>query len=213
MELLAPAGNWESFLAAVHNGADAVYLGGQHYSARQSADNFNLPELERALDYAHKYRKKVYVTVNTLISTDEMSAVLDYLYQLYVRGVDAVIVQDAGMVDLAGQILPDLRLHASTQMTIHNEQGVRFLHEKGIKRTVLARECSYDDIRIIRQELPQVELEVFVHGALCYSYSGQCLFSSWLGKDGNRGQRSHVVCLYLYQDGEPLAIAERGRCT
>lgn len=214
MELLAPAGNWEAFLAAVHNGADAVYLGGKDYSARQSADNFDLTELARAIDYAHLKDKKVYVTVNTLMAENEMNGVLDYLYELYERQVDAVIVQDIGMISLARQVLPDLHLHASTQMTVHNAAGAEFLHELGIKRTVLARECSFDDIKLIHGQVPDAELEVFVHGALCYSYSGQCLFSSLAGgRSGNRGRCAQPCRLSyeLFLDGKNMRIPDRGR--
>ncbi|MEA1960207.1 MAG: U32 family peptidase [Bacillota bacterium] len=189
MELLAPAGNWEAFQAAINNGADAVYVGGERYSARQSAENFNTEKLKQALDYAHLSERKVYVAVNTLIDNQEMNGALDYLYDLYHLGVDGVIVQDVGLIHTCKQVLPELPLHGSTQMTIHNAQGVSFWKEQGLKRIVLSRECSEVDMQSIHQQVGDVELEVFVHGALCYSYSGQCLFSSIVGgRSGNRGR-------------------------
>lgn len=189
MELLAPAGNWDSFLAAMKNGADAVYLGGKSYSARQSADNFDLEQIEAAVEYAHLRNKKVYVTVNTLIDNGEFADALDYLYELQQRQVDAIIVQDIGLVAASRRVLPGLRLHASTQMTVHNADGAAFCREHGIKRVVLARELSGKDMKLIHEQVEDVELEVFVHGALCYSYSGQCLFSSMVGgRSGNRGR-------------------------
>jgi len=189
MELLAPAGNWEAFLAAIHNGADAVYLGGQQFSARQSADNFTTPQMNEALDYAHMRDKKIYVTVNTLIADAEFGEALNYLFRLQQMGVDAVILQDAGLLKAARTMLPALRIHASTQMTIHNLEGAAWLQGQGVKRIVLARELSAEEIKIIATALPQLELEVFVHGALCFCYSGQCLFSSMVGgRSGNRGR-------------------------
>lgn len=189
MELLAPAGNWESFIAAIKNGADAVYLGGKSYSARQSAENFSNKQLLEAFDYAHLRDKKVYVAVNTLLDSKELPETLDYLYELENMGVDAVIIQDLGLLAATRKALPELRLHASTQMTVHNADGVKYLSSQGIKRIVLARELSSYDISSIRKEVQGVELEVFVHGALCYSYSGLCLFSSMVGgRSGNRGR-------------------------
>ncbi|MDD3270210.1 MAG: U32 family peptidase [Syntrophomonadaceae bacterium] len=188
MELLAPAGNWEAFLAAMGNGADAVYLGGKSYSARQSAENFDERQIAAVLQYAHLREKKVYITVNTLIDQQEFNSVLDYIWKLYQMGVDAIIVQDLGLMAAVRHILPDLRVHASTQMTVHNSDGARFLAGQGINRVVLAREMACDEIATVCREVPEMEFEVFGHGALCYSYSGQCLFSSLLGgRSGNRG--------------------------
>ncbi|NMC27443.1 MAG: U32 family peptidase, partial [Syntrophomonadaceae bacterium] len=189
MELLAPAGNWEAFLAAIHNGADAVYLGGQQFSARQSADNFTAQQMNDALDYAHMRGKKIYVTVNTLIADAEFPEALNYLFRLQQMGVDAVILQDVGLLKAARTILPALRIHASTQMTIHNPEGAAWLQGQGVKRIVLARELSAEEIKLITISFPRLELEVFVHGALCFCYSGQCLFSSMVGgRSGNRGR-------------------------
>ncbi|CFX55170.1 Peptidase U32 [Syntrophomonas zehnderi OL-4] len=199
MELLAPAGNWDAFMAALKNGADAVYIGGKSYSARQSAENFDLPQIESAVDYAHLHNKKVYVTVNTLIDNDEFAAALDYLYALEQRQVDAIIIQDIGLAAACHRVLPKLRLHASTQMTVHNEGGAAFIKKQGFKRIVLARELANTDIKTVHEQYPDVELEVFVHGALCFSYSGQCLFSSMVGgRSGNRG-RCAQPCRLAYQ--------------
>jgi len=188
-ELLAPAGSMEALKAAVNAGADAVYLSGKRFGARQFAQNFSLTEMEEALNYAHLRGVKVYVTVNTLIKETELSLMADYLLQLYSLGVDAVIVQDLSVAGLARELVPDLDLHCSTQMTIHNPQGVSWAADNGFKRVVLAREMSLEDIETAACQLPQnIELEVFAHGAICYSYSGQCLLSSFIGgRSGNRG--------------------------
>lgn len=189
MELLAPAGNWEAFLAGINNGADAVYIGGKSFSARQNAPNFTGEEIKKALDYAHLKNKKVYITANTLIGAAEFDYALDYIYDLYALDVDAVIVQDLGLMAAIKSLIPNLTIHASTQMTIHNELGVQFLQSQGVTRVVLAREMSLKELAIIRQVAPNIELEVFAHGAICYSYSGQCLFSSLIGgRSGNRGR-------------------------
>ena len=199
MELLAPAGNWEAFLAAMKNGADAVYMGGKNYSARQSADNFDLEQVARAIEYAHVRSKKVYMTVNTLIDNDEISGALDYLFDLSKLQVDAIIIQDIGLAAACRKALPQLRMHASTQMTIHNADGAALIRDLGFKRIVLARELSSDDISSISKEVDHIELEVFVHGAICYCYSGQCLFSSMVGgRSGNRG-RCAQPCRMVYQ--------------
>jgi putative protease len=197
-ELLAPAGSPEALKAAIAAGADAVYLSGKRFGARKFAGNFDEPALAQAIDYAHLRGVKVYVTVNTLIRENELSDVTEYLVRLYEMGADAVLLQDLGAALLARQIVPELERHASTQMTIHNWQGALWAACAGFKRVVLSREVSLDEInemeREMRQELeketkPQgIGLEVFVHGALCYSYSGQCLLSSAIGgRSGNRG--------------------------
>jgi len=189
-ELLAPAGSMEALKAALNAGADAVYLGGKQFSARHYAANFNIWELKEAVDYAHLRGVKVYVTVNTLIKDCELENVAEYLFLLYKIGVDAVLVQDVGVAAMARELVPDLNLHASTQMTIHNLEGVLWALKLGFKRVVLARELALDEIKNIAQNLneKEIELEIFAHGALCYSYSGQCLLSSVIGgRSGNRG--------------------------
>ncbi|HWR26234.1 MAG TPA: DUF3656 domain-containing protein [Methanosarcina sp.] len=186
-ELLAPAGGMEALIAAVENGADAVYLGSRAFSARGYASNFSEEELEEAVDYAHLRGVKIYVTVNTLLKEDEMESALILLSHLREIGVDAVIVQDLGLISLAREYFPDLPLHASTQMTLHNSEGVKFVKNLGIKRAVLSRETSLQDIKRIK-ERSEAKIEVFIHGALCISYSGQCLLSSLIGgRSGNRG--------------------------
>ncbi|KCZ72978.1 collagenase-like protease [Candidatus Methanoperedens nitroreducens] len=186
-ELLAPVGGREALIAAIENGADAVYFGGTAFSARQYASNFTREELEWAIDYAHIRGVRAYVTVNTLIKDSELEDACEYLQFLCNCGADAVIVQDLGILRLLRKQLPELPVHASTQMTIHNMEGVRFLQDMGVKRVVPARELSLDEIRRIRSKT-RIEIETFIHGALCFSYSGQCLLSSMIGgRSGNRG--------------------------
>lgn len=186
-ELLAPAGDILSLKAAVENGADAVYLGIKKLSARAYASNFSPDELEKVIDYAHLRGVKVYITVNTLIKDVEFADAAQILQKIAAYGADAVIVQDIGLISFLREFLPELPIHASTQMTVHNSEGVRLLEDLGVKRIVLARELSLESIRYIREHT-QAELEVFIHGALCICYSGQCLFSSMIGgRSGNRG--------------------------
>ena len=186
-ELLAPAGNPQALRAAVENGADAVYLGGKSFGARAYAENFDRQALGEALAYAHLRGVKVYVTVNTLVDNGEFGDLSEFLLFLFREGADALLVQDLGVIAWARRVLPDFPLHGSTQMTVHNAAGVRFLAGLGLRRVVLARETSYQELLEIRRQ-SALELEVFVHGALCISYSGQCLFSSMVGgRSGNRG--------------------------
>lgn len=186
-EILAPAGNKESFIAAIEAGADAVYIGGNMFGARSFANNFNKDELKDAVVYAHKYGVKVYITTNTLIYENEVERFTKYISFLNDIGVDAVIMQDIGMMDKIRQEFPELEIHASTQMHIHNLEGVKFLEQMGLTRAVLARETDYETIKNIKKNT-NIELEIFVHGALCISYSGQCLISSLIGnRSGNRG--------------------------
>ena len=188
MELLAPAGDYSSVLAAVNNGADAIYLGGQRFHARQKRVSFTKDELLKSFDYAHQRQKKVYVALNILLDPSEVYEALEDAYDLYEMGADGLIVQDIGLMQLVSQTLPQMRLHASTQTTIHQAEGLRLMQDFGVKRTVLARELSLEEIIQLHRKVPEMELEVFVHGALCYSYSGQCLFSSLVGgRSGNRG--------------------------
>ena len=187
IELLAPVGSWEALEAAVQNGADAVYLGGKLFNARHYASNFSDDELREAVSYAHLRKVRVFVTVNILLDDSEIEEALDYTKFLYDIGVDAIIVQDLGFASLVKEIVPQLELHASTQMTINNLQGAVHLKKMGFARAVLAREVPADEIKYISENC-DIELEVFVHGALCYSYSGQCLMSSLIGgRSGNRG--------------------------
>lgn len=212
IELLAPAGSMEAFIAAVENGADAVYLGGSMFSARQNANNFTIEELKEAVSYAHTRKTKVFVAVNTLIANEEMNDLINYLYQLAEAQVDALIVQDIGVADIIHKTLPQMELHASTQMAIHNSQGIKFLEKMGFSRAVLAREVSFENIKLIRKQTT-LEIETFVHGALCICLSGQCLMSSMIGgRSGNRG-RCAQPCRMKYSlidrnNGMPLVKPE-----
>ena len=202
IELLAPAGSYESLKAAVFAGADAVYVGGNQFGARAYANNFTEQELLDAIDFAHLHGRKIYLTVNTLLKDKEIFEKLhSYLCPLYEQGLDAVIVQDIGVLSFIRKHFTDLPIHASTQMTIANSLGVHFLREQGVSRVVLSRELSLQEVRQIIEDT-KVEVECFVHGALCYSYSGQCLFSSFIGgRSGNRGQCAGP-CRLPYQVGD-----------
>lgn len=205
MELLAPAGSLETLKAVCEAGADAVYLGGGQFGARAYAKNFTQDELLYAIDYVHLHEKKLHLTVNTLLKNRELEEQLyDYLLPFYEQGLDAVIVQDAGVFSFIKKYFPGLELHASTQMTIASAEGARFWKEAGADRIVLARELSINEIRRIHETL-DIELECFVHGALCYCYSGQCLFSSMLGgRSGNRGRCAQPCRL-------PYSVADEGQ--
>lgn len=205
-EVLAPAGSIESLKAAVLNGADAVYLGGSLYGARAYANNFEKEQLIWAIDYAHLFGCKVYLAVNTLMKQKEISELAKFLEPYYERGLDAVIVQDLGAVDVIHRCFPDMEIHASTQMTVTGIHGARLAKELGACRVVPARELSLREIRKIKKETG-LDMECFVHGALCYCYSGQCLMSSMLGgRSGNRGRCAGTCRLpfELYEDGEKL---------
>ena len=186
IEILAPAGSFDSVIAAVRSGADAVYLGEKAFSARSSAKNFDDEELKKATAYCHIHGVKVYVTINTIVFDDELEKLKKAIISAAEADVDALIVQNMGVARLAHRLVPDLALHASTQMSIHTASGVKALYEMGFKRVVLAREMSKKEIEKCC-EIP-VELEVFVHGALCMCVSGQCYLSAMIGaRSGNRG--------------------------
>ncbi|MDD2273619.1 MAG: DUF3656 domain-containing protein [Desulfuromonadaceae bacterium] len=196
-ELLAPVGSLESFFAAIEKGADAVYAGLQDFSARARAKNFTLAQMERMLAYAHGHDRRIYITLNTLVKEKELPQLVDTLAALAGMRVDGVILQDLAVARLIRNHFPSIPLHASTQLTIHNTPGVKLLHELGFQRAVLARELAVDEIAAIVAATP-VEIECFVHGALCFSISGQCFFSSLLGgHSGNRG-RCAQPCRRLY---------------
>lgn len=188
VELLAPAGNFSCFRAAVNAGADAVYLGGEQYGARAYAGNFSTAEILDALRIAHMFRRKIYLTVNTLVKENELANLVPYIQPLYQAGLDGVIVQDIGVLECLRSHFPCLALHASTQMTITGIYGAAYMKKLGVCRIVPARELSLDEIKEIKDKT-NIEVECFVHGAMCYAYSGQCLFSSILGgRSGNRGR-------------------------
>ncbi len=179
-ELLAPVGSFDALKAAVQNGANAVYLGGKEFSARASANNFDRDELREAVRYAHIRGVQVFVTVNTLRKQNEIEEFLEYIKYLYDIDVDAIILQDIGMAKLVKELLPDFEIHASTQMVAHSLEDVLYLQNIGFDRVVLARELNIQEIEYICKN-SNVDIEVFVHGALCVCYSGQCLMSSMLG--------------------------------
>ncbi len=208
VELLSPAGNMDCLIAAVKAGADAVYLAGKRFGARASADNFDDDELIKALDHAHTYEKKIYLTLNTLIKEKEWHDIYGFLKPLYEAGLDGIIIQDLGLIGYLKEEFPLLPLHASTQMTITDVGSVNILKTMGVCRVVTARELSLDEIKKIKQET-ETEVEVFIHGAMCYSYSGACLFSSYLGgRSGNRG-RCAGPCRLPYNGGEyPLSMRD-----
>lgn len=186
IELLCPAGNFEMLKAAIHNGADAVYLSGNKYGARKFANNFNEDEIIEAIKYAHLYGVKVYITINTLIKDNEVEEFINFVEFIHKNNVDAVIMQDLGMMNLVRNIFPNLEIHASTQFHNHNIEDLNFLKSIGIKRAVLARELTIEEIKKLNID---IEKEVFVHGALCICYSGQCLMSSLImNRSGNRGE-------------------------
>jgi putative protease len=209
-ELLSPAGNWECLRAAVANGADAIYFGTERFNARLRADNFRTDDLPEVMDYLHQHGVRGFVTFNTLIFTDELRDAEAQLLNLAAAGVDAIIVQDLGLTWLARHIVPELELHASTQMTITSPEGLELARELGISRAVLARELSLRELK--RFDSERFPLEVFVHGALCVAYSGQCLTSESLGqRSANRGECAQACRLPydLIVDGERRDLGDK----
>lgn len=205
IELLAPAGSPAALRAAVQSGADAVYLGIDTFGARQSAENFSLDELPKWIDYCHLYGVDVHVTVNTLIKNNELSKLSECVKRLNNAHADALIIQDLGAAEIIKNTVPDMTLHASTQMTVTSLEGVKYLENMGFSRVVLARELSKNEIEYICKNA-QAEIEVFVHGAICMCYSGQCLMSSILGgRSGNRGRCAQPCRL-------PYELMEKGQC-
>ncbi len=205
IEILSPAGSAESLKAAVCAGADAVYTGGTRFGARAYAKNLTEDELLEAIDYVHIHGRRIYLTVNTLLKDSEIRGLYEYLLPYYLRGLDGVIVQDIGVLEYLRRYLPDLPVHASTQMTVTGEAGAAFLKEQGVMRVVPARELSIAEVRRIKEQTG-MELECFVHGALCYCYSGQCLLSSMIGgRSGNRGQCAQPCRLPWQMEGNKPA--------
>lgn len=214
-EVLAPAGTYECFRAAINAGADAVYLGGSMFGARAFAGNFEEAELIKAIRTAHLYGRKVYLTVNTLLRNDELEKLVQYVKPYYEEGLDAVIVQDYGVFAVLREAFPGLDLHASTQMTITGKYGAQLLKDMGAARVVPARELSANEIRDIYDNV-DVEIESFVHGALCYCYSGQCLLSSMIGgRSGNRGRCAQPCRLTYSANGisEKYLLSPKDMCT
>lgn len=214
-ELLAPAGSYESMTAAICAGADAVYLGGQLFGARAYANNLDTEQLKQAIDYVHLHKKALYLTVNTLLKEEELQEKLyDYLKPLYEQGLDAVIVQDMGVFTFIREQFPKLPIHASTQMTLTGVHGAAMLKKMGAQRIVTARELSLEEIADIHREV-DIEIESFVHGALCYCYSGQCLFSSIAGgRSGNRGRCAQPCRLPYSSNGkQQYYLSPKDLCT
>ncbi|AZR73619.1 peptidase U32 [Anoxybacter fermentans] len=188
-EVLAPAGNLEKLKVAVLYGADAVYLGGQAFNLREGADNFTIEEMKEGLEFAHKRGVKVYVTVNIIPHNRDFANLPTYLKQLADLGVDAVIVSDPGILTMVKEVIPGMEIHLSTQANAVNWRSVKFWHEQGVDRVILARELSLKEIKEIRKKVPEVGLEAFVHGAMCISYSGRCLLSNYMAnRNANLGK-------------------------
>lgn len=222
IEILAPAGSMEGLVAAIQGGCDAVYIGGQKFGARAYANNLNQEEMIHAIEYAHLHHKKIYLTINTLVKESEFSELYDYLLPFYMHGLDAVIVQDFGVLSYVSRTFKGLEIHASTQMTLTMAGGANQLKEYGVTRLVTSRELQFDEVKEIRANT-DLEIEAFVHGALCYSFSGQCLMSSMIGgRSGNRG-RCAQPCRMQYKmeeihgelvDGKPAFIlSPKDMCT
>ena len=188
LELLAPAGNFSKLKTAVYYGADAVYLGGKNFSLRAFSDNFSDEEIVEAVKFAHGKNVKIYVTVNIFARNSDFEKAADYFRFLKKAGVDAVLITDVGLISLCRQVAPGLKIHLSTQANTLNKYAVKFWGDLGIERVVLARELSLSDIKEISDFCPETQLEAFVHGAMCISYSGRCLLSNYFnGRDANRG--------------------------
>ena len=215
VELLAPAGNLEKLKIAISYGADAVYIGGEKFGLRAQSDNFSLEEMEQGVQFAHKRGKKVYLTMNIIPHNDDFNGMEDYISQVEKIGVDAILVSDPGVFSLLKQVAPNMEIHISTQANNTNYRSANFWYNMGAKRVVLARELSLQEIKDIRANVPQdLELEMFVHGAMCISYSGRCLLSNYMtNRDSNKGECSHP-CRWRYylmeekRPGEYMPIFE-----
>lgn len=205
IEILAPAGSYESLTAALAAGADAIYAGGMRFGARAYAGNLDEEQYLRAIDEVHLQQRKIYMTVNTLLKDYELAELYEYLLPYYRQGLDAVIVQDLGVFSFIREVFPDLPVHVSTQMTVTGEYGAEFFGRKGATRIVPAREISLEEVRRMK-ERTGLEMECFVHGAMCYCYSGQCLMSSMIGgRSGNRGQWCTAVPSSIFRRGKETA--------
>lgn len=215
VELLAPAGDLEKFKMAINYGADAVYLGGEAFGLRKRAKNFSIEDIEKAVEYAHNRDKKVYVTLNIVPHNEDLIGLEEYVTDLYRINVDGVIVSDPGIYSIIRRTVPKLAIHISTQASVTNYETIMFWYELGVRRIVLARELSLEEIKEIRARVPKdLEIECFVHGAMCIAYSGRCLLSSYMtGRDANRGDCAHP-CRYRYnlveqrREGEYFPVYE-----
>lgn len=198
-ELLAPAGSLEKLKTAVRYGADAVYLGGEEFSLRSAGDNFSVEDIKRGIDFARENGKKAYVAINAIMRNDDIDRIGGFINDIYLAGADSVIVSDLGALETVKQAAPGLAVHISTQVNTTNYKSAAFWHKLGAKRVVLARELSGEEVRQIKEKAPEdLELEIFVHGAMCISYSGRCLLSNYMaGRDANRGDCAHP-CRWKY---------------
>ncbi|MCQ2080094.1 MAG: U32 family peptidase [Lachnospiraceae bacterium] len=215
VELLAPAGNFNTMLAVIKAGCDAVYLAGNKFGARAYADNFNDDEILEAIDIAHLFNVKVYMTVNTLLKDEEIASLKDFMAPIVKKGLDGVIVQDVGVIRVLNKEFPTLHIHASTQLSILGPYAVEILKKYNVDRVVPARECSLEEIKYIKS-LGNIEIESFIHGAMCYSYSGMCLFSSILGgRSGNRGRCAQPCRLpyHTKKEKEVYPFSMKDMCT
>lgn len=220
VELLAPAGNLEKLKMAIVYGADAVYIGGEEFSLRASADNFNLDEMKQGLEFAHTRGKKVYLTMNIIPHNEDLSDMPEYVRKVEALGVDAILLSDPGVYSIVKENAPDMEIHLSTQANNTNWRSARFWYDLGVRRIVLARELSFAEIREVRTQLPEdLDLEAFVHGAMCISYSGRCLLSNYMaGRDANRGECAHP-CRWKYylveekRPGQYMPVVENERGT
>ncbi|WP_300410518.1 U32 family peptidase [Lagierella sp.] len=219
IELLAPAGDLEKLKYAIIYGADAVYLAGQSFGMRKASKNFNEDELKEAVNFVHSHQKKIYITLNIIPHNDDLDGLEEYVEFLIDIGVDALIVSDPGIYSLVRSVSDDIEVHLSTQASVTNYQTVKFWEKMGIKRTILARELSLEEIKQIKEEVPSMDLEVFVHGAMCISYSGRCLLSNYMtGRDSNRGDCAQA-CRWKYhlveekRPGEYFPIEEDDKGT
>lgn len=219
LELLAPAGNFEKLKTAIYYGADAVYLGGKSFSLRAQADNFTEEEILKAVEYAHERNVKIYVTVNIFARNYDFQKAIEYFKFLEKANVDAVLITDVGLIKVAKEFAPDLKIHLSTQANTLNKYAVKFWGEMGVERVVVARELSLVEIREITEYCPEVQIEAFIHGAMCISYSGRCLLSNYFnGRDGNRGECVQA-CRWQYEirekskEGEFFPIEEDDKGT
>lgn len=199
IELLAPAGDLEKLKMAIEYGADAVYLGGDNFGLRKASKNFSMEEIEEGINYAHERGKKVYITLNIVPHNDDLQGLEEYVTKLHEIKTDAVIVSDPGMFSIIRRTVPELEIHLSTQASVTNYETIMFWYDLGIRRIVLARELSFEEIKEMTERLPKdLEIETFVHGAMCMSYSGRCLISNYMtGRDANRGDCAHA-CRYKY---------------
>ena len=219
-ELLMPAGGMETLKVAVNYGADAVYMGGSSFGLRAKADNFTIEEMKQAVEYAHAHNVKVYVTVNIFAHNEDVEGLKRYFGEIKDIGIDAVLIADPGVFSLAREIMPDMEIHISTQANNTNYMTYRFWHDMGVKRVVCARELSLREIKGIRENIPDdLEIEAFIHGAMCISYSGRCLLSNYFtGRDANKGACTHP-CRWKYavmeetRPGEYLPVEEDERGT